>query len=187
MAAVQARGRRFSRAASSPWDYNFGTPHTRGNVNGHVKLNYYSKLNRSPFDPDIAVNSSLRHAVSERLILSATADIRYRVEPDFEIEGSSNRKRGNYFFNRDELSASYRWLPSCCQRCRLPTPIRFLLLTMNLKVATRFIQSILGGVTFSITSKLPQAAEFSSVHPISQTAVAHLTCHPPSRQADLGE
>lgn len=140
MAAVQARGRRFSRAASSPWDYNFGTPHTRGNVNGHVKLNYYSKLNRSPFDPDIAVNLSLRLAVSERLILSATADIRYRVEPDFEIEGSSNRKRGNYFFNRDELSASYRWLPSCCQGCRLPTPIRFLLLTMNLKVATRFIQ-----------------------------------------------
>ncbi len=92
-------------------NYNFGTPRTRGNLTGHAKLNYYPGSNRSPFDPDLGVKILVQHSVSERLSLTGDVDTKYKVEPDFEIEGSSNQRRGNYFYNRDQLSATYRWLP----------------------------------------------------------------------------
>ncbi len=93
------------------FNYNFGLPRTRGNLTGHAKLNYYPGSNRSPFDPDLGVKLSVQHAVSERLTLTGDVEAKYKIDPDFDIEGSSNQRRGNYFYNRDQISATYRWLP----------------------------------------------------------------------------
>ncbi|MBA3571046.1 MAG: hypothetical protein H0W34_03510 [Pyrinomonadaceae bacterium] len=102
-------GGSFFTTAGLNLKYNFGTPRTRASLTSNAGFTYYTAADR--FDPNLAANLSVQHAVSERLSLSGNFDARYKIEPDFEIEGSSNRRSGNYFFNRDELSASYRWLP----------------------------------------------------------------------------
>lgn len=91
--------------------YEFGTLRTRGSLQSHAGVRFSSNNDRSPFDPNVNLALSVTHAVNSRLSLSFHIDGRYQIDPDFEIEGSSNRRRGNYFYNRDSIAASYQWLP----------------------------------------------------------------------------
>ena len=72
---------------------------------------YYSDIDQSPVEPDINLTLAVSHAVSLRLSLNAHVQARYQVDPDLELEGTSNRRSGNYFYTRNTISASYQWLP----------------------------------------------------------------------------
>jgi len=91
--------------------YEFGTERTRASLSTYAGLTYYSDMDRSPFDPNVNLALSVRHAVNQRLSLTGSVDARYQIDPDFEIEGSLNRRSGNYFYNRDSISGTYLWLP----------------------------------------------------------------------------
>ena len=91
--------------------YAFGTPRTRASLRTHTGFRYYPEGDRNGYDPDINLAFSVRHAVNRRMSLSADVDVRYQLEPDFEIDGSLNQQNGNYFYNRALISLSYQWLP----------------------------------------------------------------------------
>lgn len=150
-------GGSFFTGAEVSLDYNFGTPRTRGTLSGHAKLNYFPASNRSPFDPDLGVDLKVQHAVSERLSLIANIDARYQIEPDFDIEGSSNQRRGSYFYTKDELSATYRLLP------RVSTITSYSFDTLQ------YTTSIAGGFGNRYQHKLSQSLRYLLLPTVSLT------------------
>jgi hypothetical protein len=91
--------------------YQFGTSRTRASLRTHTAFRYYPEGGRNGYDPDVNLAFSVNHAVNRRLSLSADVDLRYQIEPDFEIDGSLNQQSGNYFYSRAMISLSYQWLP----------------------------------------------------------------------------
>lgn len=98
--------------ASALFDYHFGSPRTRLDLQAVAGATYYYYR---PFGQEYDVNTgltlALEHHATPRLTLSAAAYVTYQTEPDLNSNLSINRRAGNYFYTVDKFTLAYQWTP----------------------------------------------------------------------------
>ena len=92
--------------------YQFGNPQLGMDLTGGAGITYYFEhLGGRDYDPNLYLRLFLAYKVTERLTLDIAAFASYQAQPDVTSDLSANRRLGNFFRSRDNISAHYRWAP----------------------------------------------------------------------------
>jgi hypothetical protein len=94
---------------SAVFTYQFGNPRLAMDLIAGAGITYYfAHPGGRDFDPNVYLSLSLAYKASERLTFDVTVFAAYQAQPDLTSALSANRRLGNFFRSRDNISAHYR-------------------------------------------------------------------------------
>jgi len=97
---------------STVFTYQFGNPRLAMDLIAGAGITYYfAHPGGRDFDPNVYLSLSLAYKASERLTFDVSVFAAYQAQPDVTSALSANRRLGNFFRSRDNISAHYRWTP----------------------------------------------------------------------------
>jgi hypothetical protein len=92
--------------------YQFGKPQFAMDLTGGAGITYYFEHpGGRNYDPNLYLQLFLAYRATERLTLDLAAFASYQAQPDVTSSLSANRRLGNFFRSRVNISAHYRWTP----------------------------------------------------------------------------